>query len=116
MRIRDPKTGKKLNNKNESDYKSIKPVHFDYKGNYGVAINWSDGYYEDIFPYEVLKIIAEENSWYLYIIDTINKIYYNIFILQQVFLYLLLFLGRFQPEMENISILWLSKYDGQDNI
>ena len=62
LRIRDPKTGKRMSNRNESDYKSVKPVHFDYKGNYGVAINWSDGFYEDIFPYEILKIIAEESG------------------------------------------------------
>lgn len=62
LRIRDPKTGKKIGSRNEGDYKSVKPVHFDYKGNYGVAINWSDGFYEDIFPYEILKMIAEESS------------------------------------------------------
>ena len=41
---------------------SASPIHFDFKGNYGVAINWSDGHYADIFPFEVLKVIAEELS------------------------------------------------------
>jgi len=38
----------------------VKPVHFEFKGNYGVAVHWSDGYTHDIFPYDVLKDIAEE--------------------------------------------------------
>lgn len=36
------------------------PVRFDTKGNYGVAVHWSDGHYADIFSYEVLKRIAED--------------------------------------------------------
>lgn len=39
---------------------AVKPVHFDVKGNYGVAIQWNDGYYTDIFPFEVLRQIALE--------------------------------------------------------
>ena len=60
LRIRDPKTGKRLPERSIDSFKGIKPVHFDYKGNYGVAINWTDGHYADIFPYEVLKEVAED--------------------------------------------------------
>ena len=31
-----------------------------YVGNYGVSIQWDDGYSMDIFPYEILKKIALE--------------------------------------------------------
>jgi len=60
LRIRDPKTGKRIPERSIDNFKGIKPVHFDYKGNYGVAINWTDGHYADIFPYEILKEIAED--------------------------------------------------------
>ena len=41
-------------------YKGVVPTKLDHKGQYGVAIVWSDGHYADIFPYDVLKGIAEE--------------------------------------------------------
>lgn len=36
------------------------PVKLDVKGNYGVAVLWSDGRFEDIYPFDVLKLIAME--------------------------------------------------------
>lgn len=69
LRIRDPKTGQRLplmtqsSNQHSDDGKEdVIPVHFDFKGHYGVAINWSDGYFADIYPFDVLKSIAEEIS------------------------------------------------------
>ena len=38
---------------------SAVPIKFDYKGNYGVAIVWNDGHFADIYPYKILKYIAE---------------------------------------------------------
>ena len=63
LRIRDPKTGH-LYPDHQTKRKQITatPIHFDFKGNYGVAINWSDGHYADIFPFEILKSIADELS------------------------------------------------------
>jgi Mrp family chromosome partitioning ATPase/DUF971 family protein len=76
LRKRDPRTGAlKLNSPsmilNGSMHTSIidvkstrtaTPVHFDVRGNYGVAITWSDGHYSDIFPFDILKKIADEMS------------------------------------------------------
>lgn len=64
LRMRDPKSGKRLINSDQmkSSLVGVIPTHFDFKGHYGVAINWSDGFYADIFPYDVLKLIAEEMS------------------------------------------------------
>jgi DUF971 family protein len=39
---------------------SIYPTSFDAKGNYGVGIVWSDGHYADIYPFSILKSIADE--------------------------------------------------------
>jgi Mrp family chromosome partitioning ATPase/DUF971 family protein len=60
LRVRDPKTGKRLLDRSIDQFKGVKPIHFDYKGNYGVAINWTDGHYADIFAYEILREIAED--------------------------------------------------------
>jgi DUF971 family protein len=43
-------------------YKDIVPTVFDLKGNYGVAINWSDGHFADIFPFSTLIKIAKDCS------------------------------------------------------
>ena len=59
LRNRDPKTGHMINTLNYIP-NNYKPVQFEYKGNYGVAIIWDDAYYTDIFPYEILKNIANE--------------------------------------------------------
>lgn len=60
LRIRDPKTGLVIPGESVDKYSSdCKPVKFDIKGNYGVAVVWSDGYYADIFAYGVLREIAE---------------------------------------------------------
>lgn len=59
LRTRDAKTGKPTS-RSSKDFANIKPINFDFKGNYGVAIQWSDGHYADIFPFDVLKDIADE--------------------------------------------------------
>lgn len=62
LRIRNPKTGELLPNAQSITLpRHVKPIHFDLKGNYGVAIQWSDGHYADIFPFDVLKGIVEPN-------------------------------------------------------
>lgn len=43
-----------------SDASGPVPVKLDVKGNYGVAVLWSDGKFEDIYPFDVLKLIAME--------------------------------------------------------
>lgn len=65
LRLRDPKTGKRGPVTTTSTTMlrpsaDAKPMHFDFKGNYGVAIQWSDGHYADIFPFDVLRGIAED--------------------------------------------------------
>ena len=65
MRGRDPLTGKLLpgspgSEERKQKYENLVPVKFDVKGNYGVAIIWSDGHYADIFGFEVLKEMALE--------------------------------------------------------
>ena len=65
LRVRDPVTGVVFTDKarnNRDLYKNTVPVKFDIKGNYGVAINWSDGHYADIFPFDTLRKIAAEVS------------------------------------------------------
>lgn len=63
LRLRDPLSGKTLNNignKSRESYAHLSVVKLDYKGKYGVSLVWSDGHYADIFPYHVLRQIAEE--------------------------------------------------------
>ena len=45
-----------------SRLKGVRAVSFDVKGNYGVAISWSDGHYADIYSFETLRRIAEEEA------------------------------------------------------
>ena len=40
--------------------KDITPTLLDFKGNYGVAINWSDGHFADIFPFDILRELGEK--------------------------------------------------------
>jgi Gamma-butyrobetaine hydroxylase-like, N-terminal len=37
----------------------VTPILLDFKGNYGVAVNWSDGHFADIFPFDILREIGE---------------------------------------------------------
>lgn len=65
IRDRDPLTGELLptapsDSERQTKYGAIEPVKFDTKGNYGVSIIWSDGHYADIFPFEILRTLAEE--------------------------------------------------------
>jgi len=66
LRIRNPQTGDLLpdheRRRANPTLRAAKPVHFDFKGNYGVAVNWSDGHHADIFPFDVLKRIGEETK------------------------------------------------------
>jgi len=43
-------------------FADCRPIKIEPKGNYGVAIIWSDGHYADIFPYNVLREIAVDLS------------------------------------------------------
>lgn len=67
LRLRDPLNGKLLpnnssgsNRKDRSSFAHLSVVKLDFKGKYGVSVVWSDGHYADIFPYHVLRTIAEE--------------------------------------------------------
>ena len=64
LRVRNPQTGQLLpdhaRRRADPALRAARPVHFDFKGNYGVAVNWSDGHHADIFPFDVLKHIGEE--------------------------------------------------------
>lgn len=65
VRDRNPLTGDLLPDapsefERKQKYDGIEPVKFDMKGNYGVSIVWSDGYYADIFPFEIIRKIAED--------------------------------------------------------
>jgi DUF971 family protein len=63
LRLRDPDTGDRIPSRSVSDLDPlVRPVGFDNKGNYGLAVSWSDGHYADIFAFETLKRIAEECS------------------------------------------------------
>ena len=59
LRMRDPMTGKRHLSQNK-DFKGIFPDKFEQKGNYGVAVVWNDGHFADIYPYDVLRFIAED--------------------------------------------------------
>jgi Gamma-butyrobetaine hydroxylase-like, N-terminal len=74
LRIREPNTGKLREKHEELREKLMKsgksggregsgeviPVRFDFKGNYGVGIAWSDGHHGEIYHYNVLRKVAEE--------------------------------------------------------
>jgi DUF971 family protein len=62
LRVRDPKTGIKLDSIEKDKFKSVKPIKFEIMGNYATGITWDDGYHADIFPFEILKKIALECS------------------------------------------------------
>lgn len=40
----------------------VRAISYDVKGNYGVAISWSDGHYADIYSFDTLRRIAEEEA------------------------------------------------------
>jgi DUF971 family protein len=67
LRLRDPMTGKprpplpgSTAEEVRAQLRGVRPVRFDHKGQYGVAVVWSDGHFADIFPYDVLRSIAED--------------------------------------------------------
>jgi len=64
LRVRDPRTGRRLPDTTSAQalikYADVSPTALDHKGQYGVAVVWSDGHYADIFPYDVLRDIAED--------------------------------------------------------
>ena len=49
-----------LNGDDNVNLRGVYPIKFDFKGAYGVAINWSDGHFADIYSFEILKRIATE--------------------------------------------------------
>ena len=66
LRSRNPATGNRTevdvslsDIELENKYKNMIPTKFDMKGNYGVSFVWSDGFYMDIFPFEVLREMAD---------------------------------------------------------
>lgn len=60
LRVRDPYTGNPLPSRSREEFDDVMPVKLTVKGHYGVAIQWSDGHFADIFPYDVLRRIALE--------------------------------------------------------
>jgi DUF971 family protein len=67
LRLRDPMTGRprpllpgSTAEEARAQLKGVRPVRFDHKGHYGVAVVWSDGHFADIFPYDILRSIAED--------------------------------------------------------
>lgn len=62
LRVRDPQCGAVLPGQDKLQYTGVSPVTLDFKGRYGVSVVWSDGHFADIFPFHVLRRIAEELS------------------------------------------------------
>ncbi len=62
LRMRDAKTGTLVAGRTKEQFVGVSPVTLDFKGKYGVAVVWSDGYFADIFPYPVLRQMAESSS------------------------------------------------------
>lgn len=63
LRVRDPQSGAVLaGQQDRRQYAGVSPVTLDFKGRYGVSVVWSDGHFADIFPFHVLRRIAEEVS------------------------------------------------------
>lgn len=66
LRARDPVTGQVRLEGGLTEaqaverYRKVRPEKFDHKGQYGVSVIWSDGHFADIYPYAVLRSIAEE--------------------------------------------------------
>lgn len=65
LRLRDPLTGQlqpnnPFNKRDRGYYAGLSVTKLDFKGKYGVSVVWSDGHYADIFPYHVLRQIAED--------------------------------------------------------
>ena len=61
LRSRDPSNGLKIKDISSDELERLKTVrikNIDFRGRYGVAFEWNDGHYADIFPYEVLRAIA----------------------------------------------------------
>jgi DUF971 family protein len=58
LRIRDANTGALVAGRSREQFKDVSPVTLDFKGNYGVAVVWTDGHYADIFPFHILRQIA----------------------------------------------------------
>ena len=57
LRTRDPRSGNVRGAANTPS--RCGPLHFDIRGNYGLAITWGDGQNSDIYPFDVLKLVAE---------------------------------------------------------
>jgi DUF971 family protein len=65
LRVRDPRTGRRQPDAPDPaqtllQYAGVSPTALDLKGQYGVAVVWSDGHYADIFTYDALREIAED--------------------------------------------------------
>lgn len=63
LRARDPMSGQvRTPLPGSPSSEGAYPTTLDLKGQYGVAIVWSDGHFADIYPYEVLRKIAQDIS------------------------------------------------------
>lgn len=67
LRLRDPMTGRRrpeeaavTSEEAKRRFNGISPTKLDHKGLYGVAIVWNDGHFADIYPYDTLRMIAED--------------------------------------------------------
>ena len=61
LRHRYPHSGLRHSPEDQVDVAAgVHPVRFEAKGNYGVSVHWSDGYFTDIIPFDVLKKVAQE--------------------------------------------------------
>lgn len=66
LRWRDPLTGRRLPQSRATstpiaaDGDEVQIVDIDQQGHYGVRFFWNDGHSGDIFPYDILRSIAEE--------------------------------------------------------
>lgn len=62
LRMRDAKSGALVTGRTREQFSGVGPATLDFKGKYGVAVVWTDGHYADIFPFHILRQIAEELS------------------------------------------------------
>jgi DUF971 family protein len=58
--MRDANTGALVAGRTREQFKGVSPETLDFKGNYGVAVVWTDGHYADIFPFHILRQIAHD--------------------------------------------------------
>ena len=60
LRVRDPQSGELIAGLDKASFSTIDIIKIDYKGNYGISLQWSDGHFADIFSYYSLKLIVDK--------------------------------------------------------